>query len=41
MEIDLSKKFARKPIFELLSDAVGKDVSKLNEKELLESVQKI
>ena len=36
MKIDLSKKFTRRPIFELLSDAVKKDVSKLGEKELSE-----
>lgn len=35
MKIDLSKKFARKPIFNLLSDATGTDVSQLNEKELI------
>ena len=35
MNIDLSKAFARKPIFELLSDAVSTDVSQLNEKELI------
>lgn len=34
MEIDLSKKFARKPIFELLGKAVKQDVSKLDEKGL-------
>jgi lysyl-tRNA synthetase class 2 len=34
-EIDLSKKFVRKPIFALLSDATGTDVSQLNEKELI------
>jgi lysyl-tRNA synthetase class 2 len=35
MNIDLSKTFARKPIFELLSDATSTDVSQLNEKELI------
>ena len=35
MTIDLAKPFARKPIFELLSDATGVDVSQLNEKELI------
>ncbi len=35
MKIDLSTAFARKPIFELLSDATGVDVSNLNEKELV------
>ena len=40
MEIDLSKKFARKPIFDLLSDAMGADVSRLNEKELIKICDK-
>lgn len=40
MEIDLSKKFARKPIFSLLSDAAGTDVSQLNEKELIKICNK-
>ena len=40
MEIDLSKKFDRKPIFELLTDAVGKDVSIMDEKDLLELCKK-
>lgn len=35
MNIDLSKPFTRKPIFELLSEATGADVSQLNEKELV------
>ncbi|MFC1593618.1 lysine--tRNA ligase [Candidatus Neomarinimicrobiota bacterium] len=35
LTIDLSKSFARKPIFELLSDATSTDVSQLNEKELI------
>ena len=35
MNIDLSKDFTRKPIFELLSEAIGTDVSQLNEKELI------
>jgi lysyl-tRNA synthetase class 2 len=35
MNIDLSKAFARKPIFELLSEATGANVSELNEKELI------
>lgn len=35
MNIDLSKPFAREPIFGLLSDATGTDVSQLNEKELI------
>lgn len=40
MEIDLSKKFARKPIFSLLSNAAGTDVSQLNEKELIKICNK-
>lgn len=40
MEIDLSKKFARKPIFDLLSDATVTDVSQLNEKELIKICDK-
>jgi lysyl-tRNA synthetase class 2 len=40
MEIDLSKKFIRKPIFALLSDATGTDVSQLNEKELIKICDK-
>lgn len=40
MEIDLSKKFARKPIFSLLSNAAGTDVSQLNEKELIKICDK-
>ena len=40
MEIDLSKKFARKPIFDLLSNATGTDVSQLNEKELIKICDK-
>ena len=40
LEIDLSKKFTRKPIFELLSDAIGTDVSQLNEKELIAICEK-
>lgn len=40
MKIDLSKKFARKPIFNLLSDATGTDVSQLNEKELIKICDK-
>lgn len=40
MEIDLSKKFARKPIFGLLSDAAGTDVAQLNEKELIKICNK-
>lgn len=35
MSIDLSKKFARKPIFTLLTEAVGEDVSKMDENGLL------
>lgn len=35
MNIDLSKPFTRKPIFDLLSEATGTDVSQLNEKELV------
>jgi len=35
MNIDLSKPFVRKPIFELLSEATDIDVSTLNEKELI------
>lgn len=35
LNIDLSKPFTRKPIFELLSDATGTDVSQLNDKELI------
>jgi lysyl-tRNA synthetase class 2 len=35
MKIDLSKTFRRKPLFALLSDATGTDVSQLNEKELI------
>jgi len=35
LNIDLSKSFARKPIFELLSDATSTDVLQLNEKELI------
>ena len=35
ISLDLSKSFARKPIFELLSDATSTDVSQLNEKELI------
>ncbi len=35
LNIDLSKPFVRKPIFELLSNATGTDVSKLNDKELI------
>lgn len=35
MNIDLSKPFTRKPIFELLSEATSADVSQLNEKELV------
>lgn len=40
MKIDLSKKFARKPIFNLLSDATGTNVSQLNEKELIKICDK-
>lgn len=40
MKIDLSKKFVRKPIFDLLSDATGTDVSQLNEKELIKICDK-
>jgi len=35
LNIDLSKPFTRKPIFELLSDATDTDISQLNEKELI------
>jgi lysyl-tRNA synthetase class 2 len=40
MNIDLSKAFARKPIFELLSEATGANVSELNEKELIKICDK-
>lgn len=40
MEIDLSKKFARKPIFDLLSEALNEDVSKLGEEELFDIAKK-
>lgn len=36
MDIDLSKPFERKPIFELLQEAVGRDVSNADENELRE-----
>ena len=34
MDIDLSKKFIRKPFFELLSEATGHDIADLDEKKL-------
>jgi len=40
MKIDISKKFTRKPIFELLSDAVDEDVSKMSENDLVELCKK-
>jgi len=40
MKIDLSTTFARKPIFELLSEATGADVSQLDEKELVKICDK-
>ena len=36
MDIDLSKKFIRKPFFELLSEATGHDIADLDEKKLRE-----
>ncbi len=35
LNIDLSIPFARKPIFDLLSEATGTDISELNEKDLI------
>jgi len=40
LKIDLSTKFARRPIFELLTEATGVDVSELNEKELIKICNK-
>jgi len=40
LKIDLSKKFERKPIFSLLSETAGADVSKLNEKDLQKVCEK-
>lgn len=40
LKIDLSTKFARRPIFELLTEAIGIDVSELNEKELIKICEK-
>jgi lysyl-tRNA synthetase, class II len=40
MEIDLSTTFARKPIFELLSEEIGVDASQLSEKELVKICDK-
>ena len=40
MNIDLSKSFDRKPIFELLSNATNVDVSQLNELELVKICEK-
>ena len=36
MDIDLSKKFIRKPFFELLSEATGHDIADLDENKLIE-----
>jgi len=41
LNIDLSSKFARRPIFDLLSEATSVDVSELNEKELITICEKI
>ena len=40
MKIDLSAAFTRKPIFELLSEAIGVDASKLSENELVKTCDK-
>ncbi len=40
MKIDLSTKFARRPIFELLTEATGVNISELNETELIKICNK-